>query len=297
MDTITAYELDIESQTGMLESYRPQRPLPAKKQKNTVFAGSGDSLAAAMLAERHSGGLARAADPLELYRNPSIAESKDVYFVSVSGNTISNVRAAKRTNSTAITSDPASRLARASGSVITVGPGCGTFTAGSVTFLECALACVSLVRRIRVPRSRAIFNAARLAARTRTSGRVFILGSYHTYPLAMYGAAKFYEVLGHDAHYTRMEQFSHMELFCADKGDTVIILEEKNPHNRELRHSLKKAGIKTIQPDVPSAKIPQLVYCTVFLQMLVLYEAKRLKLSECHFVTSKMRKTSNDMIY
>ena len=66
------------------------------------------------------------------------------------------------------------------------------------------------------------------------SKRIFVLGNLFTFPLAMYCAAKFYEILGYDAHYSRIEQFSHMELFSAQKGDTVIIFEEKNPHNKQL---------------------------------------------------------------
>ena len=56
----------------------------------------------------------------------------------------------------------------------------------------------------------------------------------------MYCAAKFYELLGYDVHYCRIEQFSHMELFSAKRGDTVIIFEEKNPHTKQLGENLKK---------------------------------------------------------
>ena len=67
--------------------------------------------------------------------------------------------------------------------------------------------------------------------KAKVSKRIFVLGNLFTFPLAMYCAAKFYEILGYDAHYSRIEQFSHMELFSAQKGDTVIIFEmakEKN---------------------------------------------------------------------
>ncbi|RNJ77746.1 MAG: hypothetical protein EB828_00145 [Nitrosopumilus sp. D6] len=86
-----------------------------------MFAGSGDSFAVAMLAECHSRGLVRAADPLELYKNPQITKSKDVYFVSVSGSTVSNILAAKKSRDTAITSDHSNKLALLSDNVIQVG--------------------------------------------------------------------------------------------------------------------------------------------------------------------------------
>jgi hypothetical protein len=114
----------------------------------------------------------------------------------------------------------------------------------------------------------------------------------------MYCAAKFYEILGHDSHYCRIEQFSHMELFSSKKGDTVIIFEAKNSHNTQLAQNLKKIGINVIHPNMPSEKISQMVYCIFFSQFISLNEAKRKKKNECHFVTAEnIRNVSNQMIY
>ena len=57
----------------------------------------------------------------------------------------------------------------------------------------------------------------------------------------MYCAAKFYELLGYDAHYCRIEQFSHMELFSAQKGDTVLVFEKQNSHNKQLARKSKES--------------------------------------------------------
>jgi len=114
----------------------------------------------------------------------------------------------------------------------------------------------------------------------------------------MYCAAKFYEILGYDAHYSRLEQFSHMELFSAKKDDTVIIFEEKNSHNKQLGRNLKKVGINVIHPNIPSQKISQMIYCTFFSQLVPLFEAKKKRKKDCHFVTAKkIRNVSNQMIY
>jgi len=130
------------------------------------------------------------------------------------------------------------------------------------------------------------------------SKRIFILGTLFTYPLAMYCAAKFYEILGYDAHYARIEQFSHMELFSSKKGDTVIIFEEDNTHNKQLVSNLKKIGINVIHPPIPSKKINQMLYCTFFSQLLPLYEAKKKRKKDCYFVLAKdIRNVSNNMIY
>jgi len=300
VNSIESLEKDIALQLSFLKSFKPQKPLSQISQKNTCFSGSGDSLVSSLLAESFSGGIVRAIDPLDLYSNRKACQSKHVYFVSISGNTISNIKAAKTARkSTAITANPASRLADASDKAILLDfPSTGIFTAGSISFLASALTCISLVRKI-PPLDESVFQKAESdAKRTKLSKRVFILGNLFTYPIAMYCAAKFYEVLGYDAHYCRIEQFSHMELFSAKKGDTVIILEDKNRHNKQLVRHLKKIGMNVVHPDMPLKNLDQMIFGAIFSQMIVLHEAKKKKLKECHFVIAKnIRDVSNQMIY
>jgi len=301
MNTIQAYEKDIALQLDFLKSFRVQKPLSQNQQKNTVFTGSGDSLVSAMLAESFSNGVISAMDPLDLYKNKQLVKSKHVYFVSISGNTISNIKVVKAAKKAiAITSKSQSRLANVSDkTILLVAPNSDVFTAGSISFLESALTCISLVKKIKISRTRELFSNARAdAKKAKLSKRVFVLGNFFTFPLAMYCAAKFYEILGYDAHYVKLEQFSHMELFTIKKNDTVIIFEEKTPHNIQLEQNLKKIGINVIHPLIPSEKISQIIYCTFFSQLITLFEAKKKNKKNCHFVTAKkIRKISNEMIY
>ncbi len=301
MNTIEAYEKDIELQLDFLKLFRKQRLLSYNQQKNTIFSGSGDSLASAMLAESFSGGVVKAMDPLDLYKNKQLVKSKHVYFVSISGNTITNIKVTKiAKRSTAITSKPESRLARASDeTILLTAPNSEIFTAGSISFLESALTCVSLVKKITIPKNSKLFSKAKAdAKKSKVSKRIFVLGNLFTFPLAMYCAAKFYEILGYDAHYCTIEQFSHMELFSVQKGDTVIIFERENSHNKQLGKNLKKIGINVIHPSMPSAKISQMIYCTFFSQLIALFEAKKKRKKDCHFVSAKkIRNVSNQMIY
>ena len=288
-------------QLDFLKSFRKQKPLSENLQKNTLFSGSGDSLVSSMLAEVFSNGMVRAFDPLDLYTNKSLVKSKHVFFVSISGNTITNIKVAKLAKkSTAITAKNQSRLANASDNVILLSaPNNDVFTAGSISFLESALTCISLVKKFKMPDYSILFKSAKTAAKkARPSKKIYVLGNLFTFPIAMYCAAKFYEVLGYDVHYARIEQFSHMELFSAKKGDSVIIFEKKNSHNIQLAKSLKKIGINVIHPDVPEEKISQMLYCTFYSQHLALYEAQRRSKKECYFVTAKtIRNVSNEMIY
>ena len=300
--TIEAYENDIRMQPEFLKNFKNQNLLSHKKQKETIFTGSGDSLASAMLAEVFSNFQVKSFDPLDLLKNKSITKNKTVYFVSISGNTLSNIKVAKTAKkSIAITSKPESRLAKACNeSIILHSPNSDVFTAGSISFLESALTCISLVCPITIPKNNSFFEKAYAHAKNAKFGkRIFILGNMYTFPLAMYCAAKFYELLGYDAHYERIEQFSHMELFSAKKGDTVIVFEEKNSHNVELIKNLKKVGINVIFPETNlKNKISQVIFFTYFSQLLPLFEAKKLNQKDCNFVMSKkLRKVSDTMIY
>lgn len=239
-------------------------------------------------------------DPLDLYQNKFLVKSKQVYFVSISGNTITNIKVANIAKKTvAITSQSQSRLAKASDSIILlISPNSGIFTAGSISFLESALTCISLVKNIKIPNVSLFKKAENSAKKAKISKRIFVLGNLYTFPIAMYCAAKFYEILGYDVHYSRIEQFSHMELFSAKNGESVIIFEEMTPHTKQLGKNLKNIGINVVHPDVPSEKLSQVIYCIFFSQLISLYEAKKMGKKECTFVTAeKIRDVSDSMIY
>lgn len=300
MNSIQAYESDIFLQLDFLKSFKKQKILSANTQKNIIFSGSGDSLVSSLLAEVFSNGLVKAMDPLDLYQNKELVKSKHVYFVSISGNTITNIKTAKiAKKATAITAQSQSRLVKASdGLILLSSHNSGIFTAGSISFLESTLTCISLVKNIHIPSISLFQNAQSSLKKIKLSERIFVLGNLYTFPVAMYCAAKFYELLGYDVHYCRIEQFSHMELFSAKKGDSVIILEGKNPHTKQLGENLKKVGINVIHPDMPSEKFSQVIFCIFFSQLISLNEAKKKRKKECHFVTAKkIRDVSNHMIY
>ncbi len=79
---------------------------------------------------------------------------------------------------------------------------------------------------------------------------------------------------------------------------TCDIFEEKNPNNKQLVKNLKRIDIQVIHPDITSEKLSQMIYCTFFSQLLALFEAKKKRKKDCHFVTAKkIRNVSNQMIY
>jgi fructoselysine-6-P-deglycase FrlB-like protein len=302
MKTIEAFENDVLLQIPYLQNIILQKQLPIKKQQKTIFCGTGDSYAAALLAESFSNYRIQTTDPLDLLKNPQIAKNKDAYIISISGNTSSNVKVAKLfKNTTAVTSNSYGKLVKSCSKKILLDfPSSGIFTSGSIGFLASALTCISLVSNIRIRGVLELFKQALLESKKVKLGKkIFILGNFHTFPVAMYGAAKFYELLGSNIHYCRIEQFLHMELFSAKPGDTVIILEETNPHNKRMIKNLKKLGLNVYQP-IPGTKnkVLQVIFFTFFSQLTPLFYAKKNKQKDCYFVTAKkLRNASSNMIY
>ena len=302
MSTIAAFEKEIKLQVRFVQNFVSQKQLSIPKQKKAVFCGTGDSFVSAQLAEVFSGFRARACDPLDLLKNKRLAKDKDLYMISISGNTVSNIKLAKAVkNTVAVTAYKQSRLVNACKKLILLQyPNSGILTAGSISFLASALTCISLVSKIKIRNISKLYKKADTQSRKiRLRGKVFLLGNMHTFPIAMFGAAKIYEAVGLDAHYERIEQFSHMDLFSAKKGDTVIIFEGKNKYNSKLASNLKKYGLNIVQLQPNTKNIQETVLFFIFVsEFIALYHAKKKNQKDCFFVTAKkLREASSSMIY
>ncbi len=302
MSTIAAFEKEIAMQLDFLKRFVPQKQLSGIQQRKAIFCGTGDSFASALLAEVFSNFQARAHDPLDLVKNMKLVKGGDLYVVSISGNTISNIRLAKRSKkTTAITANPQSRLAEACNKILPLKfRSTGIVTSGSISFLASALTCVSLVSRCKIHNPSKLYGKAQeVAKKVNLHGSVYVLGNLHTYPIAMFCAAKLYEVLGTNAHYERIEQFSHMGLFSCHSGDTVIIFEDENLYNKKLIKHLKDCGLRTIRISIPSKNILEKVLFLIFVsELIALYLAKRKKMKKCYFIQAKkLRNASSAMIY
>lgn len=244
MKSLDAYLYDIALQAKAVDGFSAPKILTKDEQCRAVFTGSGDSLASAMLAQAFSDYRSQALDPLEIGRNPDMVCGKTIYIISVSGRTVANIHLAREHDSVAVTASPDSALAQAARSIIPLEfPNTDALTAGSISFLNSALVCVSLVRPVSIHDTVRMLRRARAdAADTHNRGRTFFVGNQHTFPVAMYAAAKMYEILGAYANHTRTEQFAHMELFSAKPGDTVVFFDDKE-HVQDMCDSLERRGI------------------------------------------------------
>ena len=302
MNTINAFEQDIKLQKIFIKNFKPERPLSKTLQNKAVFCGTGDSFAAVLLAEVFSNFTIKALDPLDIINNKNIFKRKTIFLISVSGNTISNVRLAKTmNNSIAVTANPKSKLSLSCKKTIVLNyPSSGVFTSGSIGFLASVLTCISLVTKFSIKGTRDLFsNAQKESKKSRLTGRIFVLGNMHTFPISMYFVAKLYEVLGISAQYERIEQFSHMGLFSTQKGDTIFIFDGNSKYNTKLKENLLNAGLNVIHI-VPNTKkkIEQICYYILVSQLIPLFHAKRANQKHCFFVSAKkLRNASSKMIY
>ena len=302
MSTVSALEKEIKMQISFLQNFIPQKQMSISKQNKTIFCGTGDSFVAAQIAEVFSDFRSKAFDPLDLLKNRRLIKDSQLYLISISGNTISNVKLAKTIkNGIAITANQQSRLAKNCKKTIILNyKNSGIFTTGSISFLASFMTCLSLVSKITIRNFSTIYKNAELQSKKISlRGKVFFLGSLHSFPIAMFGAAKLYEVTGLDAHYERIEQFSHMGLFSAKKGDTVIIFESKNKHNLKLGNILKRYGLNVIHLDPKTTNIQEVILFFIFVsEFLALYHAKKKNQKDVYFVKAKkLRHASSSMIY
>ena len=162
VSTISAFEQEIMMQLQFLEHFVPSKPLSISDQKKTIFCGTGDSFASAQLGEVFSDFRVKALDPLDISKYKRLLKNNHPYFISISGNTISNIKLARQSKfSTAITANPTSKLAKACDYIIPLKfENTGIQTAGSISFLASALTCISLVSKFKMPDYIKLFKAA-----------------------------------------------------------------------------------------------------------------------------------------
>jgi len=308
MNTVEAYEQEIRYQITDLKKFVSEskiKKLSLEDQEGSVITGAGDSFAAAMVAEYASNNRVRCIDPMNICLNASTVEDKLLYALSISGNTRANVEAAKiaerrAAKTIAITANMESKLAKVCDEVIELKfRNSGILTAGSIGFTTSMLTCLLLVSNVRIGDVKKLFeSAASDAGKARLGDHVYIIGSGITYPLAMYGCAKMYEVLGIRAQYAMLEQFCHMELFSVKNGDTILILAHDDKA-KELHSKLADHGYNVLTFGPKGKTLAEnLLYYSLLLQLIALCAAKRLKLDECYFITNDtLRTTSSSLIY
>jgi glucosamine 6-phosphate synthetase-like amidotransferase/phosphosugar isomerase protein len=303
---IRALSKEILKQPLLLEEFS-KHEFP-KASKGSIFVGAGDSYAVALLGFYASNGNCLAFDPYALASAPEAARGRDVFLVSVSGGTSSNVIVAKcvkrlARKTTALTAVGDSPLAKVVDSVIELPMDYAPRTAGMTSFCLSALA----VLRIVGESGRCDFQTTFAKARTDMTklslgkGTTYFLGNSAAYPAALYAAAKTYELIGARAHAELLEEFSHLELFSLKKSDTVNVFASFDPLgiSQKLARTLTWQGYESnVVPSRGATGMERFFHSVFVTQLWILGQAKKLGIARPRFLTGRSRlRTSDSMIY
>lgn len=307
MNAIEAMQAEIECQVQDLPKLELLSPV-----SNCLFVGSGDSHVAGLAAQYFSGSQAICCYPIDIIKNPLLVKKRNLFIISISGNTQANIMAAKIakkhevSNITALTARPSSRLSKACDQTIELKyRNTGIITAGTISFTSSMIKCISLITQLHLLQSNLgkIYNLAEKQAEQMISkiddesSSYFILGNGQLHAIAMYGALKFNEVFGARAMAYPAEEFCHSPLFSIKETDQAIVLGDDNS-SRKLSKRLNEEGFSSVHVGFKNKGIELLLLATFFIQHLVLKLAQKYGLSTCHFLTNKkLLRMSSDFIY
>lgn len=308
-------------------------PPPPTRGNDCMFVGSGDSYVAGLVAQYLSGTQAICVYPIDIIKNPSLVKDRNLYIVSISGNTQANILAAKIAKKnganevTAITARSSSRLAKSCDQIIELRyRNTGIITSGTISFTASMIKCILLSTALQPIHAdlRKIYNDAQKQAEQAMSmfdqkrgssnftignsnhnkivgnnSSYFLLGDSHLYAIAKYGALKFNEVFGARAFAYPAEEFCHSPLFSFKESDHAILLGDSNgSNNRKLSKRLNEEGFSSFHVEFKNAGIELLLQATFFIQLLVLNLAQKNGLTSCHFLMDKkLLNMSSDFIY
>ena len=275
-----------------------------------MFAGSGDSYAAAVFAQELSLGEAVASDPYELLTNIQRVRRKNLVIVSVSGRTRTNIALARKAKGiavkrVAITANNESPLARECDETLHLRyRNAGRLTSGTVSFTTSLLACALLLRSLPrvVQAETGLMETTHLAQNLKrtTVGSFLFTGSGVNYALSVYGAAKINEVLGAKAEAIYPEQLGHAKLFTIDKKrDVIVCISMGGDKAMETHELLHKDGFQSSILAFPEGnEVNRALRIAIYLQRLALSLARRKRIKVCAFLTDNNKlNLSNSMIY
>jgi glutamine---fructose-6-phosphate transaminase (isomerizing) len=331
MNTIDAMQAEIENQIDDLPKLDLLSPV-----SNCLFVGSGDSYVAGLAAQYFSGSQAICCYPIDIIKNPILVERRNLFIVSISGNTQANILAARiakkhrASNITALTARPSSRLAKSCDQIIELKyRSTGIVTAGTISFTASMIKCISLITQLHLPsdlgeiynraekqakqviskiddKSNSSSSSSSSSSRNRsTSSCYFMLGNGQLHAIAIYGALKFNEVFGVRAIAYHTEEFCHSPLFGIQKTDQAIVLGDEDDNNnnnndrsRKLSKRLNEEGFSSVYVGFKDKGIELLLSAAFFIQHVVLKLAQKYGLTSCHFLSNeKLLRVSSDFIY
>ena len=302
---IDALVAEVEAQPKALGEFGRQPS--SRAPEGSIFVGAGDSYAAALAAFYAARGRCIALDPYALASDPGFSDGKEVYFISASGRTSSNILAAKKVSghakrTTALTASSESGLAEVADRVLRLPMAYLPRTPGMLSFSLSLLAVLKMVTEGTCDFLGAMREARRHPLEfSGAGGTTYILGNSLAHPAALYAAAKTYEVLGTKAHPELLEEFSHLELFSLAPPDVVDSFTFCDPSGtaQKLSSALKSKGFEArVVESWGRNPVERLFHAVFQIQLSVLREARARRLAAPRFLDAPgALETSDEMIY
>jgi glucosamine 6-phosphate synthetase-like amidotransferase/phosphosugar isomerase protein len=302
---LSVVEAEVMKQPAALKSLAGQSLDAAPA--GSVFVGAGDSFAASSIACRVSSAKHLALDPYELITAPVLAKGRNVYFVSVTRKTASNLAAAKAVKGLAkkrlaVTASTEGKLVGATDSAIFIPykivprlPGTLSFSLSLLTLLRLA------GTSFNCDFSKIHSVAERRAGRMLLSKRrlTYFLGNGPAFPTCLYSAFKLHEILGEPAQACMLEEFGHASLFALSGEDAVNAFCAFDPLGlgERLTRSLNRDGFRAsaIEP-VGSNPWEQVFYLVFLSQFAALKRAKLKGLLRPYSAAARKKLTVSDSL-
>jgi fructoselysine-6-P-deglycase FrlB-like protein len=282
-----------------------------------LVIGSGDSYTCALLMEYLSDHRMLAYHPSVILNCPRVLSNHEIFFISASGRTRSNIEAARMARkiglkTTAITARAKSPLEEVCNETFNLDylyspqpPNISIldYTA-TVTF------CMALIgidinlnilgKEMKYARQQVDQSGIELPAMFKS---ILFVGDGLSYPLANYGALKMNELFGLRSFGYLLDDYYHAPLFSLKKPDHIFILDYgkvKNSKAANFQKKLKKTHALAyyFQPPSEISHFENILSSIFVIQIISLTIAEKLKIDKPYYMSKKrLLKLSSKLIY
>lgn len=311
---ISQLRKDVYSQVEYLQGLRLPKCTSIRE---GLFVGSGDSYTCALLMEYLSKHKMLACHPSDVIHCPQMLSNHEIFFISASGRTRSNIEAASIARkfgikTTAITVHSKSALGKICRNRLILDRllELQSSSTGILEFTATLIICMALIGinvNLKIlatimSDARAQVNSYDVELSTR-SNTILFLGDGISYPLASYGALKMQELFGFRSFGYLLDDYYHSPIFSLRRPDRVFLLDPekaKNSMSANFYDKLRKFHPRSyyFQPRVGQSLFEQTLFSIFVIQILSLTIAEKLKIDEPYYLSNKkILELSSNLIY
>lgn len=282
-----------------------------------LVVGSGDSYTCALLMEYLSDHRMLAYHPSVILNCPRVLSDHEIFFISASGRTRSNIEAAKMARkigvkTTAVTARSNSPLEEVCDKTFNLDYLNDPRSSNS-SILEYTATVIFCMALIGIDINLNILGQVMKDACEQVDQydialptmfkSILFLGDGTSYPLANYGALKMNELFGFKSFGYLLDDYYHAPIFSLKKLDRVFVLDHgkvKNSMAANFHKKLKETHALTyfFQPRLEISPFENILFSIFVIQNIGLTIAKKLKIDKPYYMSKKrLLKLSSGLIY